>query len=113
MGRVIVGLLVTALAMPILAINSGGLAIAAVTIPATFLLGLPAFLALRRWRHLQWWYFAAIGAIAGLLCATPFAILTDGFNPRFFAAFLAYGVVHALLFWFCAVWRNSLVRIEP
>jgi len=113
MGRIVLGSLLTAMGMPILAMNSGGGLILLVTIPATYLLGMPAFFVLRRWGRLQWWYFASVGAMAGLICTAPFILASTSSNPKFFAAFLGYGIVHALFFWFVAIWRNDEVRLEP
>ena len=110
MGRVIIGLLVTAMAIPLLARGKAAFYAAIVTFLVTFAFGLPVFLLLRRLRKLQWWWFALAGAGIGLLCVTPFTFMASEVDFKLLAMFavsIGLCVAHAFLFWLVAVWRNS------
>lgn len=86
---------------------AGTLTVAAVGVAAILVLGIPAFLLLRRRSWFRAWQFVAGGAVLGLLCTIPFA--TGGVTVAASLAplFVAIGALHGLIFWFLAIWRNA------
>jgi hypothetical protein len=116
MGRVAVTFAVFALAYPLFAAvmhaelgAAGALTFGAVTIAATVLLGVPAFVLLCRRGWLRWWQFGCGGAAIGVVCLLPFAVGGAALIGALFPTFLVLGAVHGALFWVLAVWRNRVV----
>ncbi len=118
MPRVVVAFVCLALAHVVFAVvmrrdfgAAGALAVAAAGIGGLIVLGVPAFLLFRRRGWLAWWQFGAGGGALGLIVAIPFGV---GGGPTLAAAlapaFAALGMLHAVLFWLIAVWRNKALR---
>lgn len=114
MKRALAALFVVSIAAPLVIFVAGGdhavggaIAVATFTVPATFLIGLPGFLAFQRRGWLRWWHAAIGGACVGALCAAPFTLGGWIFFGMFFLTFIAYGATLGLLFWFLAIWRNK------
>jgi hypothetical protein len=92
---------------------AGSLTVAAVGIGAVLVVGIPAFLLLRRRGWLAWWQLGAGGAAVGLACAVPFAAAGTVLAGAIAPAFAALGMLHGLAFWLLAVWRNAaLARVS-
>jgi hypothetical protein len=85
--------------------------VAAVATTATLVLGVPAFMLFYRRGWLGWWQLAFGGACIGLVCVFPFAVGGTAVAGALAPTFVALGVLHGLLFWVLAVWRN--VRLTP
>lgn len=114
MRRVVITFAVFALAYPLCALvlhgafgTAGAVTLAGVTITATVVLGIPAFLFLCRRGWLAVWHFACGGAIIGVLCAMPFAVAGSALVAALVPSFAILGVAHGALFWALAVWRNA------
>jgi hypothetical protein len=114
MRRVLLGLLICALAYPALLLLSGGefsigaaLWVGMFTVGATVLVGLPLLGWFFRRRWVKWWQFLLGGAVCGAVAAFPFAVA--GLVPlaAVGAAFVLVGAGHGLAFWFIAVFRNT------
>jgi hypothetical protein len=86
---------------------AGALTVGATGVGALVVLGIPAFVALRRRGWLAWWQFAAGGAALGIVCAVPLALAGMAFAAALAPAFAALGMLHAVAFWVLAVWRNK------
>ncbi len=87
--------------------TAGALTVGAVGIGALVIVGVPAFVLFRRRGWLAWWQFAAGGAVLGLACVVPLAAAGATFAAALAPAFAALGMLHAVLFWLVAVWRNK------
>jgi hypothetical protein len=85
----------------------GALAVAGITMLAMLVCGVPAFFLFLRRGWLGWWQFAFGGALIGLLCTLPFAVGGAALVGALAPAFFALGVLHGLLFWVLAIWRNT------
>lgn len=74
------------------------------------------FLFLRNRGWLGLWKTVGAGAAAGILASTPFAFtdwykFTDWYAFIFVASyFVPVGAMHALIFWFVAVYRNEFLQ---
>jgi len=121
--RIFFGFLVCALIYPCIALLGGGahaiggaFAVATITVPITLLAGVPLFLFLRNRGWLGLWKTVGAGAAAGILASTPFAFtdwykFTDWYAFIFVASyFVPVGAMHALIFWFVAVYRNEFLQ---
>ena len=115
--RIFFGFLVCALAYPCIALLGGGthaiggaFAVATITVPITLVVGIPLFLFLRSRGWLGLWKTVGAGAAAGIIASALFA-LTDWYAFLFVASyFVPVGAVHALVFWFVAVYRNVFLQ---
>ena len=87
--------------------TAGALTVGAVGVGALVVVGIPAFAVFRRRGWLAWWQFAAGGAVLGVVCAVPLAAAGVRFAAALAPAFAAIGMLHAVLFWLLAVWRNK------
>lgn len=113
MLRVVAAFVLVALAYPAfvaLTGTPGGLGsaarVAAISGSGVLLLGVPAFLLFRCRGWWQLWRFLVGGGLGGLLLALVL-LKSDAANLALLAfVFLVGSVVHALLFWCLAVWRN-------
>jgi hypothetical protein len=85
----------------------GALAVAGITTLGMLGCGVPAFLLVRRRGWLEWWQLAFGGALIGLVCTLPFAVGGAALVGALAPAFFALGVLHGLLFWVLAIWRNT------
>lgn len=86
---------------------AGALTVAATGVGGLVVLGVPAFVLFRRRGWLLWWQFAMGGGVLGLACGVPFAVGGGTLVAALVPAFVALGVLHAVLFWLIAVWRNK------
>jgi hypothetical protein len=86
--------------------TAGSLTVGAVGVGAVLVVGIPAFLFVRRRGWLTWWQLGAGGALLGLGCTLPFAVAGAVVAGAIAPAFAALGMLHGLAFWLLAVWRN-------
>ena len=114
MGRVVATFAAFALAYPLFALvmhgafgTAGAITVAGVSLAATLLLGVPAFVLLCRRGWLGWWQFACGGGVVGLLCVLPFAVGGSALVGALIPSFVVLGAAHGALFWALAVWRNA------
>jgi hypothetical protein len=114
MGRVVVAFAAFALGYPLAAFvlrgafgPAGALTVAGVTIAATLVLGVPAFVLLCRRGWMRWWHFACGGAGIGALCVLPFGIGGSALVGALAPSFVVLGAAHGALFWVLTVWRNA------
>jgi hypothetical protein len=115
--RIVFGFLVCALGYPFVALLSGdsyaisgALAVASISIPITVLVAVPLFFLLRSRDWLGLWKTVGTGAAAGLLASIFFAGI-DWYAFLFISSvFAPMGAVHALIFWFIAVYRNGFLQ---
>lgn len=87
--------------------TAGALTVAAAGVGGLVVLGVPAFVVFRRRGWLSWWQFATGGAALGLACAVPFAVGGGTLAVALAPTFAALGMLHAVLFWLIAIWRNK------
>lgn len=114
MPRVLMALLVVALAFPALVIAlgihatlGGALAAGAKIFAVILALGLPALGCFCRLQWWQPWRFIAGGTLGGALCALPF-VGSATFNFGFLVlVFALLGAFIAVPFWVLAIWRND------
>lgn len=92
---------------------AGSLTVGAVGVGAVLVVGVPAFVLVRRRGWLAWWQLAAGGTALGLACALPFAVAGAVVAGAIAPAFAALGMLHGLAFWLLAVWRNPALAAPP
>lgn len=113
MLRVVLAFLLAVSVFPVIILFSGAhdawqgaLRVASVTAISVLGPGVPGFIYFRCRGWWRPWQFVGGGVLGGLLGGVVF-LKTDATNFGFLlAVFVAAGAVHALLFWFVAVWRN-------
>jgi hypothetical protein len=91
--------------------TAGALTVAGTGVGGIALLGVPAFLLFRRRGWLAWWQLGAGGAVLGLACALPFAVAGTALATALAPAFAALGMLHGILFWLLALWRNRAFEL--
>lgn len=114
MGRVVAAFALFGLGYPLAAFvlrgafgPAGAITLAGVTITASLLLGVPAFVLMCRRGWMRAWQFAVGGACLGGLCVLPFAIGGTALVGALAPLFVVLGMLHGALFWALAVWRNT------
>ena len=80
---------------------------------ATLLLGVPALVFCSRRGWLEWWQMVLVGALFGLVCASPFAVGGIMLAAALAPAFFALGLLLGLLFRLLALWRNNRLVRRP
>jgi hypothetical protein len=113
MARVMLAFVLVVAGFPVIILLSGAhdawlgaLRVASVTAISVLGPGVPGFIYFRCRGWWRPWQFVAGGVLGGLLSAFVF-LDTGAANFGFLVTlFAGAGALHALLFWFVAVWRN-------
>lgn len=86
----------------------GGLiAAASITLPATFMIGMPVFLFLKHRNWLSCKPLAVGGGSIGILCSLPVLSFAGHDHIKVILTCCCIGAAHGIIFWFLAIWRNK------
>ena len=103
-----------ALLYPVAALIGGGklaiggfIAVASITLPVTFIIGMPVYLFLKRRNWLSWKILAMGGGLIGIFSSLPLLVFAGPDYIQIIIICYCIGAGHGLIFWLLAIWRNK------
>jgi hypothetical protein len=114
--RIFSAFIFIALLYPVVALIGGGkhaiggfIAVASITLPVTFIVGMPVFSFLKRRNWLSCKLLAMCGGLIGVFCSMPILVFAGSNYMQVIFISCCIGAGHGVIFWFLAIWRNKVL----